>query len=74
MGNEAFDLVVVYDNTSYTIVPNVEMYGYNDKGTIFWYEKENHRSFMPVNSIVYFGRLSDLQDMRLFNGGKEKYE
>lgn len=54
-----FDLLIIYKTGEKKIVEGVSNYSMMDNGKCFSYEKNGYRSFVPVDSVVFFGREFD---------------
>ncbi len=61
--NETHDLLVIFRDGGSSIIPDVEVYGYDSTGRIFWFEKNNMRSFCAVDDIRYFGNYEAIEDV-----------
>jgi len=58
-----FDLLIKYKDgkcdTVDKVIKEVTSYGYLEESSLFYFDKNNHRSFMPQENIIYFGREHD---------------
>ena len=59
MSFKSFDLLIIYHNGNEKIIKHVNKYGVLDSTGCFYYEKNGFRSFIPVNRVLFFGRLFD---------------
>lgn len=59
MSFKSFDLLIIYHNGNEKIIKHVNDYGVSDSDGCFYYEKNGFRSFIPVNRVLFFGRLFD---------------
>lgn len=54
-----FDLLILFNDGTFKIVEEVSAYGFMFEGSIFWFDKNGYRSFLPKENINYFGREFD---------------
>lgn len=64
MNFKSFDLLIIYNNGDKKIIKRVNDYGVSDSAGCFYYEKNGFRSFVPVNRVMFFGRLFDYKEER----------
>ena len=62
MGEECFDLLIIYSDGSEKVVKNIESYKYDDESELFTYEKKGYRAFLPKNMIRFIGKWSDYKE------------
>ena len=62
MSFKSFDLLIIYNNRDEKIIKRVNDYGVSDSARCFYYEKNGFRSFIPVNRVMFFGRLFDYEE------------
>lgn len=58
--NVKFDLLIIFWDGSKKIVKDVSGYGISSYSKeVFYYEKNGHRNFLPVDKINFIGKKSD---------------
>lgn len=62
MNFKSFDLLIIYNNRDEKIIKHVNDYGVSDSAGRFYYEKNGFRSFIPVNRVLFFGKLFDYEE------------
>lgn len=62
MSRSVFDLLIIYVTGDRKVVKNVSSYGHQTEGKMFYYDKNSHRSFIPVDSVMFFGREFDYDE------------
>ena len=62
MNFKSFDLLIIYYNGDKKIIKHVNYYGISDSSGYFYYEKNGFRSYIPVNRVMFFGRLFDYEE------------
>lgn len=56
--NEKLDLLIIYRDGEEKIITNVDDSGINEEGC-FYCKKGKYRSFIPVDTVKFFGRVID---------------
>lgn len=62
MNYKIFDLLIIYRDGSEKVVKNVFDFGVSEKWDCFYYEKNNHRGFIPFDAVRFFGREFDYRE------------
>lgn len=69
--NETFDLLIIYWDGSSHVVKDVDNYGnLANNNELFYYIKNDFRSFIPVDKVNFIGRYSDYNNTEAKNESK----
>ena len=58
----SYDLLIIYSDKSKKIIHGVTNYGADKDNVLFYFIKNEYRSFVPVSQVRFFGRLFDYGD------------
>lgn len=56
-----YDLLIIFNNGKEINVKDVDKSGYNKESRIVYFEKEEYRSFLPAENVLYFGNKYDYE-------------
>lgn len=59
MDNKTFTLRIAYRNGNVDLINDVNAYGIIRDKDVFYLEKNGLRTFIPIDVVMYFGRLKD---------------
>lgn len=54
-----YTLLIIFKTGSPEKIIKVSNYGICDNHAVFFYEKNGYRSFVPIESVIFFGREFD---------------
>lgn len=57
-----YDLLILFKNGSRKVIVSVSDYGICDDKGVFHYVKNGYRSFVPIDSVIFFGRAFDFEE------------
>ena len=60
--SKTFELLIIFWDGTKKVVKDVSVYGTYDAAELFYYEKNELRSYMPIDKVTFIGRLSDWED------------
>lgn len=55
----SYDLLIVYSDKTRKVIHGVTNYGTDKDSVLFYFIKNDYRSFAPVSQVRFFGRLFD---------------
>lgn len=56
---KTYDLLIIYVTGERKLITNVSDYGHQTDAKMFYYTKNDFRSFIPVENVKFFGRAFD---------------
>lgn len=60
--NETDRLLIIFKNNTKKIIDNVSAYGLLSDHKFFYFDGEDVKSFIPAESVLYFGSMNDWDD------------
>lgn len=58
-----YDLLIVFTDGKMKVVKRVKNYGIDYDSGCFWFIKNDYRSFVNKDSVAFFGRRFDFEEM-----------
>ena len=55
----SYDLLIIYSDKTRKVIHGVTNYGADKDNVVFYFIKNDYRSFVPVSQVRFFGRLFD---------------
>jgi hypothetical protein len=56
------DILIVFAGLIQKTIVNVSGYGVNFEGRYFWFDKNGHKGFIPIEGVMFFGRKFDYME------------
>lgn len=58
----SFTLLIIYRDGSRKSIPGVTDYFCDKNAGVFWFNKNGYKSFVPIDTVLYFGREFDYNE------------